>query len=72
MMRTKNNILTNYEQVRNGGKANDTDHVTQYMDLDLKVISEKPERREIMNFKDKDGQATFRKITSETNELTNC
>ena len=29
-------ILTNYEQVRKGGKAADTDHATEFIDLDLK------------------------------------
>ena len=39
----KKHILTNYEQVRKGGKAIDADHLTQYMDVNLKVIKEKPE-----------------------------
>ena len=68
----KKYILTNYGNVRKGGKANDTDHVTQYMDLDLKVILEKPERIEILNFKDKIAQSLFKKITSETTEFSNC
>ena len=33
---SKCHILTNYQQVRKGGKAIDSDHYTQYMDLDLK------------------------------------
>ena len=68
----KKYILTNYGNVRKGGKANDTDHVTQYMDLDLKVILEKPERIEILNFKDKIAQSLFKKITFETTEFSNC
>ena len=40
-------ILTNYEQVQRGGKAADTDHLTEYLDLDLKIETEKPDRREI-------------------------
>ena len=35
-------ILTNYEQVKYGGKASSSDHATQYLDLDLKVVTEKP------------------------------
>ena len=30
-------ILTNFEQVRKGGKAVDSDHATQYMDVNLKI-----------------------------------
>ena len=42
-------VLTNYEQVRKGGTAVDSDHHTQFMDLDLEIRSEKPERIEIFN-----------------------
>ena len=31
----KKHILTTYEQVRKGGKATDTDHATEYIDIDL-------------------------------------
>ena len=40
-------ILTNYTQARNGGKAVDSDHATEYVDVDLKIVTEKPERKEI-------------------------
>ena len=46
----KKYILTNYQAVRNGGKAADSDHNTQCIDLDLKVESVKPERSEMVNF----------------------
>ena len=36
----KNHILTNYRQVKSGGKAVDSDHLTQYMDINLQFISE--------------------------------
>ena len=68
----KKYILTNYEQVRKGGKANDTDHTTEIMDVDLKIINEKPERREIFDFKNVDSQNTFKRISSETVEFTEC
>ena len=68
----KRHVLTNYEQVRKGGKAADTDHATQYIDLDLKIITDKPKRREIWNFKSKESQDTFRKQTSETKDFSDC
>ena len=68
----KKHILTNYEQVKKGGKAADTDHATEYIDLDLKVTSEKPIRKEIWNFKDKDSQEKFKMQTSKTLEFTSC
>ena len=65
-------ILTNYTQAKNGGKAIDSDHATEYMDLDLKIIHEKPERKEMFRFKDKDAMEMFKKSTSETKEFSNC
>ena len=50
----KRYILTNYQQVRRGGKAVNSDHATQYMDLNLVITTEKPDRKEIFNFKDPD------------------
>ena len=44
-------ILTNYEQAKKGGKASNTNHATEYLDLRLKVITEKPNRVEVWNFK---------------------
>ena len=68
----KKYILTNYEHVRKGGKATDSDHFTQFMDVKIEVETEKPERTEVFNFKDKDAQQTFKEVTTETQEFTNC
>ena len=59
-------------QTRKGGKTKDSDHVTIYIDLDLKIMDEKPERREIFKFKDEEALANFKKITSETKEFSDC
>ena len=40
-------ILTNYEKAKKGGKSCDTDHATEYMELNLKVKTEKPKRLEL-------------------------
>ena len=68
----KSHILTNYKQVRKTGKAIDSDHFTEYLDMDLEVIKEKPERLELFNFKNKQSQEKFRILTSETKEFTEC
>ena len=47
----KEHILTNYKKARKGEKAVDSDHYTEYMDVDLKLLSEKPEQIELFNFK---------------------
>ena len=65
-------ILTNYKKARVGGKAVDSDHFTQYMDVEMEVEIVKPEKIEVFNFKRKENQKIFKKLTSETSEFTNC
>ena len=69
---SKKYVLTNYEKVRKGGTAHDTDHATEIMDINLSVLTEKPERKEMLNLKDKDAQELFKHETSKTREFTNC
>ena len=68
----KKYVLTNYQRVKSEGKAKDSDHFTQYMDIDLEFIIEKPACIEFYNFKDEESQKMFCKSTSETDEFTNC
>ena len=68
----KNYVLTNYKQVKTGGKAADTDHNILYMDVNLKILTAKPVRRVIWNFKNKICQETFKQETSNTNVFTDC
>ena len=68
----KKYVLTNYERAKKGGKVSDTDHATEYMDLDLKTTTEKPRRVEVWNFKDKEAQKCFKVQTSQTNEFSAC
>ena len=65
----KEHILTNYRKV---GKSTDSDHFTQYMDLNLEFLKEKPIRQEMFNFKNEKSQKLFKTQTSETLEFTNC
>ena len=57
----KKHVLTNYEHVRKEGKANDTDHATEYMDVEIKVFTEKPVRNEVWNVKCIESQQAFKK-----------
>ena len=65
-------VLTNYKNVKHGGKASNSDHATQYVDLDLKINKNKPDRREILNLKNKEAQKSFQKATSNTLDFTKC
>ena len=68
----KRYILTNYQKVRRGGQATDSDHYTQFMDLNLKIKNVKPERLYLYNFKSKECQMKFNQMTSETSEFSKC
>ena len=68
----KKYVLTNFEQVRKGGKASDTDHATQVMDVKLTLMPQKPIRRELFNFKDIAAQQRFKNLTSKTKDFTSC
>ena len=68
----KNHILTNYKAARKNGKAVDSDHYTLYLDLELEIKKEKPERHEIYNFKNKECQELFKINTTETSDFTEC
>ena len=50
----------------------DSDHTTQYIDVNLKIRTEKSERERKNNFKDKNYKDTFKRITSESFKFTNC
>ena len=68
----KDYVLTNYEQVKRTGRATDTDHATEFIDLALEIVTEKPKRTEIWNLKNKKGQETFRFITENTDAFSQC
>ena len=67
----KKYILTNYKNTLANGRACDTDHATEFMDVDLDIIAEKPERKEVFNLKDIEGQKNFKYSTTETDEFSN-
>ena len=68
----KKHILTNYKTAKKGIKATDSDHFTEYMDINLEIIPMKPERKEIFNFKNEASLAKFKEITSNTSQFTEC
>ena len=69
---SRNYPLTNYKAAKKDGRAIDSDHFTEYIDLDMEITKERPERQEILNFKDKKSQELFKDITSKTEQFTDC
>lgn len=65
-------VLTNYRKAKFGGKSTDSDHFTQYMDVELQIENTKPEKNEIYNFRNKESQKLFMQMTSKTTEFTKC
>ena len=65
-------ILTNYTQVKKGGKAVDSDHYTQYMDVNLQYNPVKPVREFFLHYKNKKSQMKFKQLTTDTDEFTKC
>ena len=63
---------TNFNRVKKGGKAVDSDHMTTVMKVNLKVMPDKPKKIEVFHFKDKHGIERFKLSTTETEEFTNC
>ena len=68
----KKHILTNYKSVKSRNKATDSDHFTEYIDLNLEIVQEKPVREELFNFKNKEAQIKFKELSTKTNEFTDC
>ena len=68
----KEYILTNYQSAKKNCKAIDSDHMTIYMDLNIKYDKLKPERQEIYNLKESEGQQNFRMLTTETDQFSKC
>ena len=55
-----------------GETAKSNDHATEYMDVNLTITTEKPKNKVMWNFKNKSGHEKFKKLTSETNDISDC
>ena len=60
----KKYILTNYQKVKSGQKATDSDHYTQFLYLSMEHLPKISERQYFYDFKDKEGIEKYRKFTS--------
>ena len=56
----RKHIVTNFNKVRKGGKATDSDHLTSTLTVNFNMIPQKPNKVEIYNFRDKTGQDAFK------------
>ena len=55
----RKHVLTNFNPIRTGGRAIESDHNTELLKLSLQYDQKKPERLEVFNFKNTECQETF-------------
>ena len=65
-------ITTNYTQCKGNVKAINSDHNTQFVNMTLKTIPIKEQKREIYTLKNHDGQICFKKLTDDTDVFSSC
>lgn len=65
-------VLTNFNPSKQRGKAIESDHNTEIIELELSYQRKKEERKELFNFKNKECQHAFFELTSETSKLSEC
>ena len=65
-------ITTNYTQCTANVKAINSDHNTQFIKMNLKVIPQREEKREIYNLKNVLCQFKFKKLTENSQEFLSC
>ena len=68
----RTHVLTNFNPIKKGVRAIETDHNTEILELELSYQKKKPERKEVFNFKNQECQNAFFEITSETTTLSGC
>ena len=64
--------ITNFNNVKKGGKTTEADHTPMWIEINLKISPEKTEKIELTNFKDPVAQKNFKRMTDETEEFTRC
>ena len=69
---SRQHLLTNFNPIRTGGRAIESDHNTQILKLNLQYEGRKIERIELFNFKNIECQENFKMLTSETTDFSDC
>ena len=64
--------LTNYTNMFENGTIVEADHKPMILKVHLSIVPEKPERTEVLDFKNKEGLLKFKVNTSEAGCFTKC
>ena len=65
-------VLTNYNAVKTVGRITESDHNVEILEMDLKFSHFQPDRIETFQFKNRESQLVFKKLTSNTNDFSSC
>ena len=68
----RESALTNFKAKKQIGRVIESDHNPLIMELKLEFSAIKPDRIELFHFKDTEAQVVFKRLTSETKELSDC
>ena len=68
----RQHVLTNFNPIRAGGKAIETDHNTEFLRLNIQYQKKKQDRVELFNFKNVESQENFLTLTSQTQNFSDC
>ena len=68
----KQHRITNFFNIKKGKNTTDADHTTMWMKINMKIAPEKPDKVELINFKDTDAQKLFKTNTDQTDDFTKC
>ena len=68
----RQHVLTNFNPIRAGGKAIETDHNTEFLKLNIQYQKKKQDRVELFNFKNVESQENFLTLTSQTQKISDC
>ena len=67
-----NHRIANFNKIKSEGTTTEADHTPMWINIDLKITPNKPEKVEIKNFKEVKAQQDFKASTDQTNDFTNC
>ena len=68
----REHVLTNFKSVKTAGKVIESDHCPISLDINLTFSKVKPERIEFFQFKNKEAQIEFKKLTTNTTKFSDC
>ena len=64
--------LTNFNAIKHVGRVIESDHNVETLEVNLQFSNVQSERMEIFQFKNRDSQIEFKKLTTNTTDFSSC